>query len=654
MAWPRTTAGAAQCQNAVICSRHERARTAGRANRGTGGAPRRRHASTPRRPARVRPAWWVVHARRPVVRTLARLARRLGSGHRARARPGRHKARRVPGDRRCASARRGVVFQGAGDAARRDAGQRGPRARPCAADDGLSARGAVSQVRARATSWPGSPPWATSSAATSAAGIPTTAWSRSTPCSIPKRPSWSGPCSTTPRRSSLANPTGPRTARPRRRGKEYRCSGQLSRQGRPGRPPRPPRAVPAGRRLAIPRNRSMSGSSRPLPRHPRAVLVRRQYQEKSRSARWTIPRNRSRSRSNSDASRPRPHHSYPAPLNHRHQEISTPSHSTIPESLEVGLIHGLAITATGPRGGAGTYPLDDSAESSCPDLPRRSLLDRMLDEADALRAAEAVPQGELETRSSNSGESLSESEPSCAPTAAPKPGLLHQRLDAARRAFSRADALVSVAQRYLRGDRPERSPIEITLTIPASSLRDRTADPVEVGQMGEAFVSSETARRLGCDAGIVDIVEDEHGAPLSVGRKRRTIAGALKRALRKRDTTCTYPGCANRIFLEGHHIRHWADGGETSLSNALLLCSLCRARHKLHYAGPLVMSGRSSFLTRARDDTRHNQRLLRKRRSSSSGRNRPGREERGAVRLSARSFIARSASRYICVVSMDS
>ena len=239
------------------------------------------------------------------------------------------------------------------------------------------------------------------------------------------------------------------------------------------------------------------------------------------------------------------------------------------ESLEVGL----ATTATGPRGCAGTCGIDDSAESSIPEPPRRSLLDRLLDEADVLRAAEAVRHPEFGTRSSNSGESLTESDPSSTPTAVPKPGLLHQRLDAARRAFSRADALVSVAQRYLRGDRPERSPIEITLTIPASSLRDGTADPVDVGQMGEAFVSSETARRLGCDAGIVDIVEDEHGAPLSVGRKRRTIAGALKRALRKRDATCTYPGCESRIFLEGHHIRPWADGGETSLSNALLLCA---------------------------------------------------------------------------------
>jgi hypothetical protein len=58
-----------------------------------------------------------------------------------------------------------------------------------------------------------------------------------------------------------------------------------------------------------------------------------------------------------------------------------------------------------------------------------------------------------------------------------------------------------------------------------------------------------------------------------VGRKRRTITGQLKRALRARDKTCTFPGCTNRLYLEGHHIKHWADGGETALTNAALLCS---------------------------------------------------------------------------------
>jgi len=95
---------------------------------------------------------------------------------------------------------------------------------------------------------------------------------------------------------------------------------------------------------------------------------------------------------------------------------------------------------------------------------------------------------------------------------------------------------------------------------------------------------------------VIEVVEDEHGVPLSVGRKHRTIAGALKRALHKRDRACTYPGCSNRIFLEGHHIQHWADGGETSLMNAVLLCSLHhRYVHEHGYAIELGPDQRPRF-----------------------------------------------------------
>ena len=230
-----------------------------------------------------------------------------------------------------------------------------------------------------------------------------------------------------------------------------------------------------------------------------------------------------------------------------------------------------------------TYPTDDSVELPGSEISSRSLLDRLLDEADALRNVEAVPSSEHENVASNS-------------KAERAPSGLQQRADAAKRAFNRADALVSLAQGYLRGDQPNRSPIEIVLTIPQSSLRTECADPVEVGEIGESFLSSEAARRLSCDAGVVEIVEDEQGAPLSVGRKRRTIAGALKRALRKRDTGCTYPGCTNRIFLEGHHIKHWADGGETSLMNTALLCSAHhRYVHEYGYAIELGPDQRPQF-----------------------------------------------------------
>jgi len=177
--------------------------------------------------------------------------------------------------------------------------------------------------------------------------------------------------------------------------------------------------------------------------------------------------------------------------------------------------------------------------------------------------------GEGNDGTADSAESRDVSEP----TSGDGAGVLHQRADAAKRGFNRADALVSLAQGYLRGERPHRSPIEVTLTIPAASLHSDVADPIEAGEMGESFLSQDAARRLSCDASVVEVTEDEHGVPLSVGRKRRTIAGALRRALYKRDSTCTFPGCSHRIFLEGHHIKHWADGGETSLNNTALLCT---------------------------------------------------------------------------------
>jgi len=50
----------------------------------------------------------------------------------------------------------------------------------------------------------------------------------------------------------------------------------------------------------------------------------------------------------------------------------------------------------------------------------------------------------------------------------------------------------------------------------------------------------------------------------------------LRRALQHRDGGCRFPGCGVR-FGQGHHIRHWAHGGPTKLSN---LTMLCRRHHR--------------------------------------------------------------------------
>ena len=94
-------------------------------------------------------------------------------------------------------------------------------------------------------------------------------------------------------------------------------------------------------------------------------------------------------------------------------------------------------------------------------------------------------------------------------------------------------------------------------------------------------LSLETARRLGCDASMVSILSSG-GEALSVGRRTRSIPPHIRRALDSRDKGCRFPGCENRRWVDGHHIHHWARGGETSLEN---LVTLCRHHHRLVHEG---------------------------------------------------------------------
>lgn len=65
---------------------------------------------------------------------------------------------------------------------------------------------------------------------------------------------------------------------------------------------------------------------------------------------------------------------------------------------------------------------------------------------------------------------------------------------------------------------------------------------------------------------------DRHGEPLNIGRKSRLIPPAIQRALRVRGDDCRFPGCTHKYFIDAHHIKHWADGGEASLDNLVQLC----------------------------------------------------------------------------------
>jgi len=147
----------------------------------------------------------------------------------------------------------------------------------------------------------------------------------------------------------------------------------------------------------------------------------------------------------------------------------------------------------------------------------------------------------------------------------------------------RADALGTLAESFLAhglealagGDR-----LQIVVHVDAATLRADAAGSCAL-EDGPAL-PAETARRLACDASVVTITDDADGNPLDVGCRTRSIPPALKRALKSRDRGCRFPGCTHQRYVDGHHILHWAQGGETKLGN---LVSLCRFHHRLVHEG---------------------------------------------------------------------
>ena len=95
------------------------------------------------------------------------------------------------------------------------------------------------------------------------------------------------------------------------------------------------------------------------------------------------------------------------------------------------------------------------------------------------------------------------------------------------------------------------------------------------------------------------VQEDEVGNILDIGRKTRIIPPAMARALAIRDSgCCQFPGCCESRYTEGHHIKHWADGGETKLDN---LVTLCRYHHRELHTGLFFLSLKPAS-TNTKDD----------------------------------------------------
>jgi hypothetical protein len=126
------------------------------------------------------------------------------------------------------------------------------------------------------------------------------------------------------------------------------------------------------------------------------------------------------------------------------------------------------------------------------------------------------------------------------------------------------------------GSSPTSSPGEWNTAEPtvsgALSTLLSTGGPVFTETGGRA--PRALVRRLACHSAVTRIVFGPDGAVLDVGRAQRTVTGQMRRAVIARDQHCVWPQCDQPPSrCEVHHaIAHWADGGNTSVTNSALLC----------------------------------------------------------------------------------
>jgi hypothetical protein len=124
------------------------------------------------------------------------------------------------------------------------------------------------------------------------------------------------------------------------------------------------------------------------------------------------------------------------------------------------------------------------------------------------------------------------------------------------------------------------SPYLVVAHVPLSTLTDENTDlRGELEHRG--LIDAEVARRLACDATLVVALDDDVGHTMYEGRARRDPTPTQRRELWRRDRHCRFPGCANAIFVNPHHIRWWKrDRGPTDLDNLALLCE--HHHHLIH------------------------------------------------------------------------
>jgi len=113
----------------------------------------------------------------------------------------------------------------------------------------------------------------------------------------------------------------------------------------------------------------------------------------------------------------------------------------------------------------------------------------------------------------------------------------------------------------------------LMVTTSLETLRGLPGAPAAELELCALPISASSVERLACDASITRIVLGSDSMVIDVGRAKRTISGAARKALNVRDRGCTWPGCERPAsWTSGHHLKHWIHGGDNQPPNLTLLC----------------------------------------------------------------------------------
>ena len=147
------------------------------------------------------------------------------------------------------------------------------------------------------------------------------------------------------------------------------------------------------------------------------------------------------------------------------------------------------------------------------------------------------------------------------------------------------DALADLTGRYLNERDTSAAASDGTTVGPGSAghatpvtISDPTLDRAR--RAAAALTITDALRLLSGPAGLAARLRSHLAGPagtislpLDTGAATPAIPAGIRRAITRRDHHCRFPGCdtpAPRCHI--HHLRHRADGGETSLGNCCLLC----------------------------------------------------------------------------------